>query len=103
MAETRAREVSTKRTSRLSAEAAQEIANQFLSMQVGDLLMAESPQLSNEGCWVMSITLGNTVHGMLGEVGTISVDARTGGVLFPEEERAKVAARADELSAPAAP
>jgi hypothetical protein len=71
-------------------------------MHVGDLLAAEAPRLSSDGCWIMSITLGNVAQGMLGEVGTIAVDSRTGEIIFSDQDRAQVAARAEELSRAAA-
>src|SRR5207248_7475226 len=87
----------TAQRSGLDAEAAVMIANGFLIDTVGDLLMAEAPRLF-EGRWIMTIAVGNVIQGMLGQVGTISIDATSGEVLFSEEDRSKVKARARELA-----
>ncbi len=82
----------------IDAATATAIAEDYLLMKVGDLLGATDPRLAADGRWVLTITLGNALRGTLGEVGMISVDATTGEVCFPEEERRKVEERAWELS-----
>jgi hypothetical protein len=90
-------------TKPLDAQAALAIADGFLIDKVGDLLSAQAPRLSPDGRWLMSITVGNALQGTLGEVGSIAVDASSGEVLFSDEERAKVKARARELATAAVP
>ena len=80
----------------LSAQEACDIADEFLANEVGNLLMATNPHLTEDALWAMSITLGNAVRGVLGEVGTIRVDANTGSVLFSDEDRAEVKERAGQ-------
>lgn len=87
----------------LDARAACEVADEFLVNEVGDLLMVDNPRLAEDGRWVMSIMLGNAIQGLLGEVGTISVDAESGAIRFSEEDRTRLKARARELSRAAAP
>jgi hypothetical protein len=43
------------------------------------------------------ILLGNPAQGMLGEVGLVRIRAQDGEVLFSEEDRTRVEARAEEL------
>jgi hypothetical protein len=88
---------------RIDAAQARAIADDFLIMKVGDLLTAGEPRLTADDRWLMSITLGNVVQGTLGEVGTIAVDAMTGEVQFSEAERARLEARAWELSGASPP
>ena len=80
------------------AGAACRIADDYLANEVGNLLMAVDPQLVGHNTWRMSIQLGNAVRGLLGEVGTISVNAETGEVDFDEEERTRVKSNARRLT-----
>jgi hypothetical protein len=86
----------------VSAHQALEIADEFLANRVGNLLMATAPRLE-AGCWEMGIVLGNAIQGVLGEVGTIRVDAVSGQVLFTDDDRAGVKHRARLLSGSPAP
>ena len=86
----------------ISAELAQEIAADFLLMKVGNLLMAGEPPLlqkrvNGKQCWKVPILLGNVRGGLLGEAGKLIVNAETGEVLFTNEERERIEARANEL------
>src|SRR4051812_22488690 len=78
---------------RVDAETAQDIADEFLIRKVGDLVGAGTPRLAPDGRWTVPVLLGNVAQGMLGEVGTVTVDSATGEVVFSEEDRAKVMAR----------
>jgi hypothetical protein len=76
---------------KIDAEAAQDIADFFLANEIGNLLMVGKPQLT-QNCgdyWQMSILLGSARRGLLGEVGTLCVDANTGAVLFDPKEKVK--------------
>ena len=88
---------------KVSAGAAREIADEFLMRKVGDLLGAGTPRLSEDARWEVPILLGNVAQGMLGQVGTLAVDAESGEVLFTAEDRASVEARARELVGASAP
>src|SRR5262249_32404513 len=81
----------------IDANAARSIAEEFLARKVGDLLAAGVPRLEGGGFWLVPILLGNPGQGMLGEVGIVRVRAQDGEVLFPDEDRARVEARAEEL------
>lgn len=95
MAQTRTRQPEP--ALRIDAGAAHAIADDFLIMQVGDLLEAGPPTLRG-GKWLMEISLSNATRGRLGVVGQIGVDSASGDVFFPDEERAKVEVRAWELT-----
>lgn len=85
------------RTARVGADEATDIATEFLITSVGDLLAAGTPHLGANGFWVVPILLGNAAQGMLGEVGALQVSAANGSVVFSEQDRAKVEARAEQL------
>jgi hypothetical protein len=87
----------------VGAQTAQELADAYLIDNVGDLLMAGTPSLSEDGCWMMGIILGNARRGELGEVGTIRVDAQTGAILFTDDDCRRVKARAEALACAPAP
>lgn len=85
---------------RISAEAAQEIADDFLLLEVGDLLSAGEPALraAEHLSWEVPILLSNAAQGTLGEVGRLLVDAETGAIEFTEQNRREVKAHARALS-----
>jgi hypothetical protein len=82
----------------VDAATAREKAGTYLIRNVGDLLRPGEPRLSeSRKRWVVPVILSNKRRGQIGEVGTISVDARTGTVRFSKEDRAKLKAKAREL------
>lgn len=88
--------------SKIDAKTAQNIADAFLANEVGNLLMAGEPQLTqlaqkDKSYWIMPILLGNARSGLLGEVGTILVDANNGKVLFDPKAKKKVKRNAKAL------
>ena len=94
-----------KRVPRIDAKTAQNIADTFLANEVGNLLMAGEPRLTqqDERYWLMPILLGNARSGLLGVVGTLRVDADTGKVLFEPKEKEKVKLNAKTLYRHTAP
>jgi len=84
---------------KIDAKTAQNIADAFLANEVGNLLMAGEPKLTQKSspCWTMPILLGNARRGLLGEVGTLRVDANSGKVLFDPKEKEKVKSNAKTL------
>ena len=79
------------------ADEAVDIATEFLIMHVGDLLAAGAPRLGVNNYWAVPIFVGNAAQGMLGEVGILQVSAEDGTVIFSEQDRAEVEARAEQL------
>ena len=84
----------------ISAASAQEIADNFLLLEVGDLLSAGEPSLcaAERLKWEGPILLSNAAQGELGEVGRLRVDAETGAIEFTEQHRREVQAHAQALS-----
>lgn len=85
----------------VSAQAARDIAADFLLTKVGNLCIAGEPgslrDFEAESFWPVPILLGNVREGLLGEIGELLVDAGTGEVRFTEQQREELEARANEL------
>jgi hypothetical protein len=90
---------------RVTANDARELADEFLLMEVGDLLSAGEPSLrvGDRLAWEVPILLSSASHGTLGEVGRLVVDAETGEIRFTEQDRQEVKASAKALSGSTAP
>lgn len=88
----------------ISARTAQDIADDFLLMEVGDLLSAGDPCLraGDQLSWEVPILLSNATRGNLGEVGRLLVDSETGDIEFTDKDRREVKANARALSGIAA-
>lgn len=90
---------------RVTASDARELADEFLLMEVGDLLLAGEPslQVGDRLTWEVPILLSSASHGTLGEVGRLVVDAETGEIRFTEKDRQDVKIHAEALSGSASP
>jgi hypothetical protein len=88
---------------RITSAAAQDIAAGFLIDHVGELLVPGEPELLPDGNWRLPVFLSTSRRGTVGQVGFITVDARTGEVLFPDEELARVKASARLLVGTSSP
>ena len=89
-----------RRDASVTAESARQLADDFLLMEVGDLLSAGDP-LFKQGQrprWEVPILLSNAAQGELGEVGRLWLDAETGTIELTEEDRREVKAHARTLS-----
>ncbi|MBI3922864.1 MAG: hypothetical protein HY318_15695 [Armatimonadetes bacterium] len=88
----------------ISSRTAQDIAEDFLLMEVGDLLSAGDPcvRAGERLSWEVPILLSNATRGNLGEVGRLLVDAETGDVEFTDKDRREVKVNARALSETAA-
>jgi hypothetical protein len=84
----------------LSEEAARAAAEESLIDAVGDLLLVEEGTLEEADSprWIFSVALGNARRGRLGAIGSVSVDARSGEVLFSEEARLQLIENAERLA-----
>lgn len=89
---------------RVTAEDARDLADEFLLMEVGDLLGPGEPslQVGDRLAWEVPIILSNAIRGTLGEVGRLLVDGETGEITFTEQDRKDVEAHAKALSRAAA-
>lgn len=67
----------------LTPEAARRRVNGWLLDNVGNLLLAETPELvaSDQLVWRVPIVLTSPTHGHIGPVGTIDLDAVSGEVI----------------------
>jgi hypothetical protein len=82
----------------VTSQAAHQIADAYLLDHVGDMFVAGAPELSDNGRWIVPIILAYMRRGELGVVGSIQVDAVSGEVLFTEDDRQGVEARARLLA-----
>jgi hypothetical protein len=85
----------------INSQRACDIAAEFLMDNLGEFVDPGTPQMTYEGLWIIPIDLSICPRGRLGQVGTIAVDAETGAVLFSDQDRAEVQARARALVAAA--
>jgi hypothetical protein len=90
-------------TELISAQVAQEIAEEYLLLNVGDLLSVGIPRPGQRECWEFPIELSNASGASWGKIGVIAVDATTGEVRFSEEDARKVKDRAQSLARTEAP
>ena len=68
--------------------------------EVGNMLMGERPQLvvGKRTVWRVPVVLGSSTLGVLGEVGTVDVDAETGEILLTDTLSQKILQNAKTLS-----
>jgi hypothetical protein len=66
---------------------AQRHVTRWVVSEVGNMLMGGAPQLvvSEQTVWRVPVMLGSSQRGILGEVGTVDVDAQTGELLLSDE------------------
>ena len=89
----------------ITTSAAQEIAEEYLLLHVGDLLTVGDPRSGRGECWEFPIVGSNASGEIVSELGIIAVDTITGEIRFSAEELRKVKegarlhTRADALSA----
>lgn len=85
-------------TAAISAEAARELAADYVIGHLGEFLEPGAPAPDGSR-WNVPIYLSVCPRGRLGQVGFVTVDAQTGAILFSDEERANMKARARALAA----
>jgi hypothetical protein len=83
-----------------SAPAARRLVNRFIADELGYLLRAGEPTLavSDRAFWRVPILLATPDAGLLGEAGTIDVDAATGRIVATPEQLAAINRRAEDLA-----
>jgi hypothetical protein len=66
---------------------ARQKVNSFVLSEISTQLLAEAPELRADQrlCWSVPVVLTSPVKGVIGQVGTILVDAATGEILVDEE------------------
>lgn len=71
----------------IDPQTAQRHVTRWVASEVGNMLMGGSPQLivSEQVVWRVPVMLGSSQRGILGEVGTVDVDAQTGELLSSDD------------------
>lgn len=71
----------------IEPQTAQRHVTRWVVSEVGNMLMGGAPQLvvSKQTVWRVPVMLGSSQRGILGEVGTVDVDAQTGELLLSDE------------------
>jgi hypothetical protein len=79
---------------------AQRSVSRLLIEQVGNLLYGEKPSLVAAGrlLWRVPVYLGSPVIGVVGQVGTLDVDAQTGEILFDQPTLAELVELGDAMA-----
>lgn len=87
-------------TINVSPQAARRRVTGWVASEVGNMLMGERPQLvvGKLTVWRVPIVLGSSTLGVLGEVGTVDVDAETGEILLAETLSQEILQNAKTLS-----
>jgi len=85
---------------KIDATLAQNIADEFLANEVGNLLMTGHPQLVDKSgsYWVMPVLLGNARQGVLGKVGEVLVNSNSGEIILTPKDKEKIKKNAKKLS-----
>ena len=68
----------------IDPQTAQRPVTRWVASEVGNMLIGGVPQLviSEQTVWRVPVMLGSSQRGILGEVGTVDVDAQTGELLL---------------------
>lgn len=85
-------------TPAISAEAARDLAGEYLVDHVGELV-EPGTAFQDNGRWAVPVYLSVCPHGRLGQIGVVVISATTGAVLQSDEERAEMKANARALAA----
>jgi hypothetical protein len=85
---------------KLEARTAQRLVTKWVVDHVGNLLCGDTPLLVNTGdkfYWRVPVVLGSTRAGLLGQAGTIDVDAETGKLLINSQLAGEILENAQTL------
>ncbi len=83
-----------------SAKASRKQATIWLASEVGNMLMAGTPQLviAQQTVWRLPVLMTSSEKGIVGEVGCVDVDASTGDLLISEELKTQILDNAHQLA-----
>lgn len=99
-------EISVLATIDLDPQSARRRATTWLASEVGNMLIAGAPSLviGQHTVWRVPVVLTSSEAGVLGEVGTVDVDANTGKIYSSSQLRARILNNVFDLTgaAPAA-
>ncbi|MCL4267292.1 MAG: hypothetical protein KJ069_29210 [Anaerolineae bacterium] len=92
--------INVEATVNLDAATARRRATAWLASEVGNQLISGTPQLiiRKETVWRMPVMLTSSATGMIGEVGSVDVNAETGELLANEELRDQILANVQHLT-----
>lgn len=96
-------QVSIAATVNIGAKAARRQATAWLASEVGNMLMGGEPQLiiSDRTVWRVPAILTSSEIGLVGEVGTVDVDAEGGELLVNDDLREQILENVKQFTRPA--
>lgn len=95
-------QISVEAVVNVDAKTARKAATAWLASEVGNMLLAGKPQLviSRITVWRLPALLTSSEQGIIGEVGTVDVDASTGQVLVNNRLRTQILDNVHQLVSP---
>lgn len=86
-----------------SAKASRRRVTIWLASEVGNMLMAGTPELviSEKTVWRLPVLMTSSEKGIVGQVGCVDVDASTGEPLADEELKTRILENVNQLVSPA--
>lgn len=95
-------QIAIEATVHVDAKTARKRATAWLASEVGNMLMAGTPQLviAEQTVWRLPVLLTSSVSGIVGEVGTVNVDAATGEPAVNDELKNQILAHVQQLISP---
>jgi post-segregation antitoxin (ccd killing protein) len=95
-------QIAVEATIHVDAKTARKRATAWLASEVGNMLMAGTPQLviAAQTVWRLPVLLTSSLSGIVGEVGTVDVDAATGEPAVNDELKNRILANVQQLISP---
>jgi hypothetical protein len=84
----------------ITAFRAQQLVNVLMTMEVSSQMLARAPEvvLGERPCWSVPVWFTRPDTGLVGQAGTVRVDAHTGEVLADSESLREIAENAKRLA-----
>jgi hypothetical protein len=84
----------------ITAFRAQQLVNVLMAMEVSSQMLAQAPELvlGERSCWSVPVWFTLPGIGLVGQAGTVRVDAHTGEVLADSESLREIAENAKRLA-----
>ena len=95
-------QIAVEATIHVDAKTARKRATAWLASEVGNMLMAGTPQLviAEQTVWRLPVLLMSSLSGIVGEVGTVNVDAATGEPAVNDELKKRILTHVQQLISP---
>lgn len=92
-------QISVEASVKASAKASRRNVTIWLASEVGNMLMAGTPQLviSEKTVWRLPVLMTSSEKGIVGEVGCVDVDAATGEPVVSEELKMRILENVHQL------